>query len=144
MSSAEKLFISFTESASKPRRFILLKTEKKKQPVGFCFVFFFQANISTTTTCGVLIFLAALLFFCFLFFFYFVRRRRTFGERRPTSTPFTGELIHVIKNSSADGSRGLKDGPSLGPAVQKKQTKHARNSHNWQTKTRKFRNGKGF
>ena len=119
MSSAEKLFISFTESASKPRRFILLKTEKKTTG-WFLFCFFFQANISTTTTCGVFIFLAALLFFCFLFFFYFVRRRRTFGERRPTSTPFTGELIHVIKNSSADGSRGLKDGPSLGPAAQKK------------------------
>ncbi len=144
MSSAEKLFISFTESASKPRRFILLKTEKKNNRLVFVLFVFFQANISTTTTCGVFIFLAALLFFCFLFFFYFVRRRRTFGERRPTSTPFTGELIHVIKNSSADGSRGLKDGPSLGPAVQKKQTKHARNSHNWQTKTRKFRNGKGF
>ena len=143
MSSAEKLFISFTESASKPRRFILLKTEKKTTG-WFLFFVFFQANISTTTTCGVFIFLAALLFFCFLFFFYFVRRRRTFGERRPTSTPFTGELIHVIKNSSADGSRGLKDGPSLGPAAQKTKTKHARNSHNWQTKTRKFRNGKGF
>ena len=125
MSSAEKLFISFTESASKPRRFILLKTEKKNNRLVFVLFFFFKRTFPRQQRVASSFSWRLYSFFVFCFFFILSAGdgRSVRDDRRRRLSPANWFMwLKIPPPTGLEASR--TDRRSVRPSKKNKQNTH--------------------